>query len=269
MPTKVHLFKAIVFPIVTYECESWTIKKAEHQRIDAFEPWCWWRLLRVLWTARRSNKSVLKEISPEYPLEGLKLKCWTWNAEAETTILWAPNAKNWLIVKDPDTRKDWRQEEKGITEGEIVGWHHWLDGHEPEEALGVGDGQGNLACCSPWGCKESDTTEQLNWTEKEDRPEGATRMRTKDSKVVIHTKEIQKIQWGLETRAISLVTVLEVRSLNHGVGRARISPKCNSLHLPPYGGSWHSWPPLAYDSITLYHCHCMAFSLLSLYPFLF
>ena len=87
------------------------------------------------------------------------------DAEAETAILWPPDAKNWLIGKDPDAGKDWRWEEKGTTEDETVGWHHPLDGHEFEQAPGAGDGQGGLVCCSPWGCKESDTTEQLNWTE--------------------------------------------------------------------------------------------------------
>ena len=80
-------------------------------------------------------------------------------------ILWPPDVKNWLIGKDPDVRKGWRQEEKGTTEDEMVGFHHRLDRHEFEQAPGVGDGQGSLACCSPWGCKELDTTEQLNWTE--------------------------------------------------------------------------------------------------------
>ena len=79
-------------------------------------------------------------------------------------ILWSPDTKNWLLGKDPDAGKDWRQEEKGVTEDEIVGWHHQLDEHEFDQAPGVGDGQGRLACCSPWGCKESDTTEQLNCT---------------------------------------------------------------------------------------------------------
>ena len=87
------------------------------------------------------------------------------DAEAETPILWPPDAKNWLIEKDPDSGKDWRQEEKGITEDEMVGWHQRLDGHEFEQALRVGDGQGSLVCCSPWGYKKSDTTERLNWTE--------------------------------------------------------------------------------------------------------
>ena len=84
--------------------------------------------------------------------------------EPEARIIWPPDAKNWLIVKDPDAGKDWRQE-KGMTEEEIVGWHHWLNGHEFEQALGVGDGQGSLACCSPWDHKKLDMTEWLNWTE--------------------------------------------------------------------------------------------------------
>ena len=85
------------------------------------------------------------------------------DAEAETPILWPPDARNWLSGKDPDAGKDWRQEEKGTTEDEMVGWHHWLDGHEFEQTPGAGEGQGNLACCSPWGHKELDTTEWLNW----------------------------------------------------------------------------------------------------------
>ena len=87
------------------------------------------------------------------------------DAEVETPIFWPPDVNNWLIGKDPDAGKDWRQEEKGTTEDEMVGWHHWLNGHEFEQVPGVCDGQESLACYSPWGLKESDTTEQLNWTE--------------------------------------------------------------------------------------------------------
>ena len=87
------------------------------------------------------------------------------DAEAETPILWQPDAKNWLLGKDPDAGKDWRQEEKGTTEDEMVGWHHRLKGHEFEQAPGIGDGQGSLSCCSPWGCKELNMTEWLNWTD--------------------------------------------------------------------------------------------------------
>ena len=125
LSTKVHLDKGMVFTVVMYGCKSWTIKKAECRRIDAFEPWCWRRFLRVLWTARRSNQSILKEINPEYSLEGLMLKL-------KLQILWPPEANNWLIWKDSDAGKDWRQKEKGMTEDEMVGWLHWLNGHEFE-----------------------------------------------------------------------------------------------------------------------------------------
>ena len=134
---------------------SW---KAECWRIDAFELWFWRRLLRVSWTARRSNQSILKEIGPGISL-GRN------DAEAETPVLWPPHVKSWLIGKDSDAGRDWGKEEKGTTEDEMVGWHHWLDGREFEWTPGDGGGQGVLACCDPWGRKESYTTEWLNWTE--------------------------------------------------------------------------------------------------------
>ena len=159
LSTKVHLVKALVFQVVMYGCESWIIKKTECQRI-----WCFWA---VVVEKTLESPSDCKEIKPAHPKGN---QSWIFiertNAEAETPILWLPVVKNWLIGKDPDARKDWRWEEKGMTEDEMVGWHHWLDGHEFEQALGVGDGQGRLACCSLWGYKESDTTEQLNWTEQ-------------------------------------------------------------------------------------------------------
>ena len=139
-----------------YGCESWTIKKPDSQRIDAFELCCWQRLLRVPWTARRSNQSIPKEISPGCSLEGLMLKL-------KPPVLWPPDVKSWLIGKDPDSGKDWGQAEEGTTEDEMTGWHHWLSGHELEQALGVGDGEGSLACCNPWSCKELESTE-LDWT---------------------------------------------------------------------------------------------------------
>ena len=152
--TKVYIIKAMVFPIVIYRCDSWTIKKAEHQRIDTLKLWCWRRLLRVPWTAKRSNQSLLKEINPEYSLEGLMLKL--------KLQFWPPDAKSQLIRKDLDDGKDWGQEEKGTSEDEMIGWNNWLEGHESEQTLGHGEGQRRLECCSPWGCKESDTTEWLN-----------------------------------------------------------------------------------------------------------
>ena len=110
----------------------------------------------VPWTARRSNQSILKEINPEYSLEGLMVG-------AEAPILWLPDVNSQLIGKDSDAGRDWGQEEKGTTEDEMAGWHHRLNGREFEWTLGVGDGQGGLACCDSWGQKESDTTEWLNW----------------------------------------------------------------------------------------------------------
>ena len=159
LPTKVHLVKAMVFPVVTYGCESWTIEKAVCWRIDAFQLWCWRRLLRVPWIARRSNQSILKEISPKYSLKGLMLKLK-------------------LQYFGQLMRRTDSSLEKTLILGKVEGrrrrvWQRmrWLDGitnlmrHEFEQALGVGDGPGSLACSSPWGLKESDTTEWLNWTE--------------------------------------------------------------------------------------------------------
>ena len=113
----------LTFLVVLHRCESWTVKKAERQRIDAFELWCWRRLLRVPWTARRSDQSILKG-DQSWVFIGRT------DAKAETPILWPPHAKSWLIGKDPDAGRDWGQEEKGMTEHEMAGWHHWLDGHE-------------------------------------------------------------------------------------------------------------------------------------------
>ena len=123
LPTKIHLVKATVFPVVMYECESWTIKKAEHWRIDAFELWCWRRLLNVPWTARTTNQSILKEISPEYSLEEMMLKL---KLQFFGHLVWRTDS----LKKELDAGKDWRRKEKGMTEDEMVGWYHWLDAHE-------------------------------------------------------------------------------------------------------------------------------------------
>ena len=118
LPTKIYLVKAIVFPVVMYGSECWTIEKVEHRRIDAFELWYWRRLLRVFWTARRSNPKDHPKGKQSWIFVGRT------DAEAEIPILWPPVVKNCLIWKDPDTRKDWKQEEKRTTEDEMVGWHH-------------------------------------------------------------------------------------------------------------------------------------------------
>ena len=145
LPIQVHLVKAMVFPVVMYGCESWTIKKAEHWRTDAFELWCWRGLLRVPWTV------VLPWIFTGRT-----------DAEAEAQILWPLDRNSWLIGKDLDAGKDREQEEKGVTEDEMVGWYHQLSGHECEQTPGDSAGKGSLAFCSPWGCKESDVIEWLN-----------------------------------------------------------------------------------------------------------
>ena len=154
--TKVHLVKAMFFPVVMYGRECWTIKKAERWRIDAFE-----LSLTVQDSWVFYNCKKIKPVNPEGNQSWIFIG--RTDAEAETPILQPPDAKNWLTGKDPDAGKDWRQEEKGTSADEMVGWHHRLNGHEFEQAPGVGDGQGNLVCYSPWGHKESDTTERLNW----------------------------------------------------------------------------------------------------------
>ena len=157
LPTKVHIVKAMVFLVVMYGRESWTIKKAEWQRIDALELWCWRTLLRAPRTARRSNQSILEEISPEYSLERLMLKL-----KLQYFGHLRRRTDSFEKILMPVRLKAGGE---GTTEDEMVGWHHWLNGHEFEQALGVGDGQGSLVCCGPWGHKESDTTEGLNWTD--------------------------------------------------------------------------------------------------------
>ena len=157
LPTTVRLVKAMVFPVVMYGCESWTVKKAVGQRIDAFELWCWRRLLRVPWTTRWSNQSIPKEISLGCSLEGMMLKL-------------KLQYFGHLLRRVDSLEKLWCWEGlgaggEGTTEDEMAGWHHRPDEHESEWTPGVGDGQGGLACCDSWGRKESDTTEHMNWTE--------------------------------------------------------------------------------------------------------
>ena len=142
--------------------------------LDCEESWApknWWFWIVVL---EKTLESPLdsKEIQPVHPKGD---QPWVFigrtDVEAETPILWPPDAKSWLIGKDPDAGKDWGQKEKGMTEAEMVGWHHWLNGHGFRWTPGVGDGQGGLACCSSWGCKELDTTERLNWIDDTPRRE--------------------------------------------------------------------------------------------------
>ena len=153
LSTKVRLVKAMVFPVVRYGCESWTIKKAECQRIDAFELWCWRRLLRVSSTARRSNQSILKEISHEYSLEGLMLKLQYFGH-----LMWKADSleKTLMMGKTEGKRRRGQQRMR---------WLDSINAHESEQTLGDTEGQGSLKRCGPWGHKESDMTEWLNWTD--------------------------------------------------------------------------------------------------------
>ena len=145
LPAKVHLVKTMIFPVVMYGCESWTINNESW----TLKNWCFQSV--VLGKTLESPLNC-KEIKPVNPKEN---QTWMFigrtDAEVDAPLLWPPDAKNWLIGKDPDAGKDWKHEEKGTTEDEMVGWHHWLDQHEFKRALGVCDEQGGLACCSPWG----------------------------------------------------------------------------------------------------------------------
>ena len=157
----------------------------DHKESWVLENWCFWT---VVLEKTLESPFDCKEIQPVNPKES---QSWIFigktDAEAETPILWPPDAKNWLTGKDPDAGKDWRPEEKGTTEDEMVGWHHCLDGIEFEQALGVGEGQGSLMCCSRWDCKESDMTVWLNWTESN----------------YINTQKLETVSF---TRSPSLVT---------------------------------------------------------------
>ena len=157
LPKNVHLVKAIVFPVVMYRCEIWTIKKSEHWRIDAFELWCWRRLLRVPWTARRSNQSILKEI-----VLNIHWKDWCWSWNSNTLATW------WEEVTHFKRPWCWERLKAGV-EWDDRGLDAWMV--LPTWWTWVWAGSrswwwtGSLVCCSPWGCKESDTIERLNWTE--------------------------------------------------------------------------------------------------------
>ena len=157
LPTKVCLVKAMVFPLVMYGCESWTIKKPECQRIDTFELWCWRRLLRVPWAARRSNQSILKQISPDCSLEGLMVKL---KLQSFGHLMRRPDSlEKTLVLGKIEGRR--RRDNR-----EWDGWHHQVNGHGFGWTLGVGDGHGGLACCSPTSQRFGhDWVTELNWTE--------------------------------------------------------------------------------------------------------
>ena len=176
--------QAMVFAVVMYRCETWTIKKAEHQRIDAFKLWCWRRFLRVPWTTRRSNQSILKEINPEHSLEGLKLKLQSFGH----LIRKVDSDSGDLMT---DAGKEWGQEEKGATEDDMVGWHYQLNGHKSEQSPRESEGQGILEIA------ESDTTQWLSNNEQYTR----ARAHTHTQLVLV----LQRIQTQLQFIYISLL----------------------------------------------------------------
>ena len=149
LPTKVCIVKTMVFPVVMYRCKIWTTKKAKRWRIDAFKVWCWRRLLRAPWTARRSNQSILNWLKSTL---NIHWNDWCWSRSSNPLATWCEEPTHW--------KKPWcwetQGQEKGVTEDEMVGWHHWLNGHKFEQTPGDREGQGSLACCSSWGHKESD-----------------------------------------------------------------------------------------------------------------
>ena len=146
--SKEYIVKAMVFPVVMYGCESWTIKKTKHGCFDPFDLWCWRRLLRVPWTAKRSNQSILMEITPEYSLEGLMLNL---KLQYIGHLMWWANPLEKTLILGR-----LKAGEQGRTEDEMVGWHHQLNGFEFEQTLEDNEGQRRLACCGPQSCKESD-----------------------------------------------------------------------------------------------------------------
>ena len=156
LPTKVHLGKAMVFPVSCMDVRVGLWRKLSTEKL---------MLLNYGVGEDFESPMDCKEIQPVHPKDQSWVFIGRTDAEAETPILWPPDAKSWLIGRDPDAGRDWGQEEKGTTEDEMARWRHWLDGYGFEWTPGVGDGQGGLACCDSWGRKESDTTERLNWTE--------------------------------------------------------------------------------------------------------
>ena len=147
----------------SYDFSSSHVWMWELDHKEGWKPknWCFWTVVLEKTLESPLDCKEIKSIHPKGNQPWIYIR--RTEAEAESPVLWPPDVKSWLIRKDSDSVKDWRREEKGTTEDELVGWHHWLDGHEFEQALGVGDGQGSLACCNAWGHKVSDMTEQLNW----------------------------------------------------------------------------------------------------------
>ena len=213
MPTKVHLVKAMVFPVVMYGCGSWDYKKSWGPK-----NWCFWTVV-----LEKTLESPLdcKEIQPVHPKGD---QSWVFiggtDVDAETPILWPPDAESWLIWKDPDAGKDWGQEEKGTTEDLMVGWHHWHNGHGSGWTLEAGDRQGGLACCSSRGCKESDTTERLNWADMfvhqvSSQPQERYRLSFRRVCSVSSISVRKQRKWGKRCQVFCGLKICRVRVIQH------------------------------------------------------
>ena len=214
LPTKVHLVKAMVFPVVVYGCESWTTKKAECWWIDDFELWCWRRLLRVPWTAMGSNPSILKEISPGCSLEGLTLKL---KLQYFGHLIWRTDwFENTLMLGKIEEGRRWDKREWDGWMASLTQWKWvWVNSR-------ICDGQGDLACCSPWGHKEWDTTEQLNWTELDwiGENESESRSVVSNSHRLYSAWNYQGQNTGVGSHSI-LQGILSTQGLNPGLLHCR------------------------------------------------
>ena len=221
-------------------------------------------LLNVVLEKTLESPLDSKEVKPVHPKGN---QSWIFigrtDAEAETPILWLPDAKNWLFGKNPDAGKDWRQEEKGTTEDEMIGWHHQLDEHEFEQALGVGDGQERLACCSPWCHKESDMTERLNWTETM-RDHGSVKQLCPRSLSIFSSREAATGLWNcLRDLVVSSEASLSPGHYRNPVTLLNIFPRHQNMPLFSMENQlWltSSCVVIACQIIptrnTLFHCHC-------------
>ena len=211
-----------------------------HKESWAPKNWYFWTVV-----LEKTLESFLdsKEIQSVHPKGN---QSWTFIgrtvAEAETPILWPPDGKNWLIGKDPDAGRDYGQEEKWTTEDEKVGWHHWLNGHEFEQAPRVGDGQGSLACCSPWGHKESDMTEWLNWSELAKK-----KYSFQNSRSSIILQRIEGWIWMWEIKTISEKTFQQLIQTALKLSKVKIQDRLTSCH---WGAPWEPpWVPLVQDLV--------------------
>ena len=207
----IHIVKTIVFPVVMYECESWTLKKADRQRIDVFKLWCWRRLLKVPWTAR-SNQLILKEISPEYSLEGLMLNL---KLQYFGHLMWRTESLEKTLMLGKIEGRRGRQGD------EMVWWHYLLNGHEFEQDSGDGEEQGSLACCSPWGHRVGH-----NW-------------RTKQQERVDSSKTLEDLLQGKDVICFKRLPLAAMWEIHHSWAEGTWDQPGSHYHGPSRSWWWH------------------------------